>query len=94
MLSAAILLGSLRVNLGVLIHSFKIQLFSSNVLDSQQCFRGLNPRVQKKKKIMATKLKDKDFIQATVELHWLKHSWDHENWFQSKVVPASQGKFL
>ena len=30
----------------------------------------------------------------TVELQWLKQAWNHENWFQSKVVPASQGKFL
>ena len=27
---------------------------------------------------------------TTVELQWLKQAWDHENWFQSKVVPASQ----
>ena len=30
----------------------------------------------------------------TVELQWLKQAWYHENWFQSKVVPASQGKFI
>ena len=30
----------------------------------------------------------------TVELQWLKQAWDYENRFQSKVVPASQGKFL
>ena len=30
---------------------------------------------------------------SKVELHWLEQSWDHENWFQSKVVPASQCKF-
>ena len=29
-----------------------------------------------------------------VELQWLEQAWDHENWFQSKVVPTSQGKFL
>ena len=31
--------------------------------------------------------------QCTVELQWLEQAWDHENWFQSKVIPASQGKF-
>ena len=30
----------------------------------------------------------------TEELQWLEQTLDHENWFQSKVVPASQGKFL
>ena len=29
-----------------------------------------------------------------IERQWLKQAWDHENWFQSKVVPANQGKFL
>ena len=23
-----------------------------------------------------------------------RKAWDHENWFESKIVPASQGKFL
>ena len=26
-----------------------------------------------------------------VELQGLEQAWDHDNWFQSKVVPASQG---
>ena len=26
------------------------------------------------------------FSLSTVELQWLKHAWDHENWFQSNVV--------
>ena len=28
----------------------------------------------------------------TVELEWLKQAWDHENLFQSKIVPAKQSK--
>ena len=28
----------------------------------------------------------------TVELLWLKRAWDHENWFQSKIVLASKVK--
>ena len=31
---------------------------------------------------------------STVEITWLEQAWNYENWFQSKVVPASQGKFL
>ena len=38
------------------------------------------------------------FLQKVVfpiaELQWLEQAWDHGNWFQSKVVPASQGKFI
>ena len=30
---------------------------------------------------------------TTVEPQWLEQAWDHGNWFQSKVVPASKGKF-
>ena len=33
-------------------------------------------------------------IEGTAELQWLEQAWDHENWFQSKIIPASQGKFL
>ena len=29
-----------------------------------------------------------------VELEWLEQAWDRENWFQSKEVPASKGRFL
>ena len=29
----------------------------------------------------------------TVELQRLKQAWDHENWFQSTVIPTRQGKF-
>ena len=35
-----------------------------------------------------------DTCPIAVELQWLKQAWDHENWFQSKVVPAIQGKFI
>ena len=35
-----------------------------------------------------------NIIKSTVELQWLEQAWCHENWFQSKVVPGSQGKFL
>ena len=29
-----------------------------------------------------------------VELLWLEQAWDHVNWFELQVVPASQGRFL
>ena len=29
------------------------------------------------------------FCPNTIELQWLEQAWDHEKWFQSKVVPAS-----
>ena len=32
--------------------------------------------------------------QITVELQWLEQVLDHENWFESQVVLASQGKCL
>ena len=27
-------------------------------------------------------------LPYTVDLQWLQQAWEHENWFQSKVVPA------
>ena len=38
--------------------------------------------------------KQRIVLKYTVELQWLEQAWDNENWFRSKVVPASQVKFL
>ena len=32
--------------------------------------------------------------ETAIELQWLEQAWDHGNWFQSEVVPASQGSIL
>ena len=30
-------------------------------------------------------------ITDTVELQWLEHLWDHENYFETGVVRANEG---